>query len=124
MFLGYLEKNRALYQSLEKKGYILIFKEISNEHGIVKGNCDAELVLQAMIDYEKYDKALIVSGDGDFACLVRYLKNQEKLEKVLIPNIHKYSHLLKKAADYKNWWFMNDLKSELRYEKTTRRTEP
>lgn len=32
----------------------------------VKGNVDAELVLHTMIQYPNYDKAIIVSGDGDF----------------------------------------------------------
>lgn len=38
-----------------------------------KGNVDAELVLQAMIEYPNYERAIIVTGDGDFGCLVRYL---------------------------------------------------
>ena len=41
--------------------------------GKPKGNVDAELVLQAMIDYQDYERAVIVTSDGDFACLVRYL---------------------------------------------------
>lgn len=64
MFIGYMEENQDLYSSLQKSGYILVFKEIlKNKDGFVKGNCDAELVLQAMIDYEKYEKAIVVSGD-------------------------------------------------------------
>jgi len=70
-----------------------------------------------MIDYEKYEKAVIVSGDGDFACLVRHLRKQHKLEKVLVPNIAKYSALLKKAAANELLDCMNDLKSKLSYEK-------
>ena len=34
--------------------------------GTVKGNVDAELVLHTMIEYKHFDKAIIVSGDGDF----------------------------------------------------------
>ena len=45
--------------------------------GTTKGNCDAELVLQAMIEYLNYDKAVIVTGDGDFYCLVKYLVEKE-----------------------------------------------
>jgi len=40
------------------------------KNGKVKGNCDAELILQAMIDIDKYEKAVLVSSDGDFACLI------------------------------------------------------
>jgi len=91
---------------------------------MVKGNCDAELVLQTMIDYDKYQKAIIVSGDGDFACLVRHLKKQKKLEKVLVPNIRKYSALLKKAAAGEYLDYMNNLKTKLLYEKHPVRTKP
>ncbi|OGC81891.1 MAG: hypothetical protein A2V81_04320 [Candidatus Abawacabacteria bacterium RBG_16_42_10] len=125
MFIGYLEKNQDLYLSLQKSGYILVFKEIlRNKDGMVKGNCDAELVLQTMIDYDKYQKAIIVSGDGDFACLVRHLKKQKKLEKVLVPNIRKYSALLKKAAAGEYLDYMNNLKTKLLYEKHPVRTKP
>lgn len=51
--------------------------------GKPKGNVDAELVLQAMIDYRDYERAVIVTSDGDFACLVRYLYEEGKLERVL-----------------------------------------
>lgn len=125
MFVGYMEENQDLYQSLQKSGYILIFKEILiNKDGFVKGNCDAELVLQAMIDYEKYKKAVIVSGDGDFACLVRHLRKKSKLAKVLVPNMKKYSALLKKAAADEYLDCMNNLKSKLLYEKHPVRTGP
>lgn len=125
MFIGYMEENQDLYMSLQKNGYILIFKEIlKNKDGFVKGNCDAELVLQAMIDYEKYEKAIIDSGDGDFACLVRHLRKQHKLEKVLVPNKAKYSALLKKAAANELLDCMNDLKAKLSYEKHPVRTKP
>lgn len=116
MFIGYMEENQDLYLSLQKSGYILIFKEIlHNKEGFVKGNCDAELVLQAMLDLPKYKKAVIVSGDGDFACLVRHLRKQNKLEKVLVPNTKKYSALLKKAGENEYLDFMNNLKRKLKY---------
>ena len=126
MFVGYIEENQDLYQTLQKSGYVLIFKEIlKNKDGFVKGNCDAELVLQAMIDYESYEKAIIISGDGDFACLVRHLKKQGKLQKVLVPNDHRYSALLKKVANDEYLDFMNHLKKKLTYnEKHPVRTKP
>jgi len=54
----------------------------------IKGNIDAELVLWAMKEFKNYDKAVIVSGDGDFYCLVEYLHEQKKLLKVLVPSMH------------------------------------
>jgi len=119
LFIGFIEENQDLYQALQKCGYVLIFKELLRyKNGDIKGNCDAELVLQTMIDYKKYDKALIVSGDGDFTCLVRYLYKHNKLERVLVPNKRKYSALLKRAARNR-LASMNNLKNKLEYKKRT-----
>jgi len=126
LFVGFLPENQSLYNSLQKYGYVLIFKPtLKYKNGRVKGNCDAELVLQAMIDYANYDKAIIVSGDGDFYCLIHYLFKQNKLEKVLIPNKLSYSALLKKAAANK-LAFIDDLRKKLEYKnkKHPVRTKP
>lgn len=52
-----------------------------------------------MIQYDNYDKAVIVSGDGDFHCLIEYLDAEGKLLKVLAPNRH-FSGLLRKFRKY------------------------
>ncbi|MCR4313302.1 MAG: NYN domain-containing protein [Candidatus Roizmanbacteria bacterium] len=98
LFIGHVAGNESLYAFLQECGYILIFKP-TLEHRIkdkiiVKGNVDAELVLHTMIQYKNYDKVLIVSGDGDFYCLVEYLAKNKKLLKVLAPTKH-YSGLLR-----------------------------
>jgi uncharacterized LabA/DUF88 family protein len=99
LFIGQVAGNESLYAYLQECGYILIFKPtLSQKIGdktIIKGNVDAELVLHAMIQYKSYSQALIVSGDGDFNCLVEYLKSKNKLLRVLVPNRH-YSGLLRK----------------------------
>ena len=65
----------------------------------IKGNVDAELVLHTMIEYPNYEKAVIVSGDGDFYCLVEYLEKNMKLGKIIVPN-RQYSSLLRKFSPY------------------------
>jgi len=98
-FIGYSPQYQDLYNSLQKAGYVLIFKPtILDGTGKMKGNVDADLVLQAMIDLDSYEKAVIVSSDGDFHCLVKYLSDKNKLEKVLSPNEEGCSSLLIKAA--------------------------
>lgn len=115
MFMGFLPTNQELYSFLQTVGFVLVFKPIiSNEDGIVKGNCDAELVLQAMIDLQKYDKALIVTGDGDFYCLVKHLQNQQKFLKVLAPSPQNCSSLLTKVAG-KQISFVSDLRNKITY---------
>src|SRR4030042_4444004 len=90
-----------LYNDLQNNGYIVIKKPTVNlPNGSVKGNVDAELVLHTMIEYSNYDKAIIVSGDGDFHCLLEYLEKENKLLKLIIPNQHNYSSLLRKFMLY------------------------
>ncbi len=114
IFIGYIPTNQSLYTSLQEKGYILIFKPtLLLSNGKPKGNTDAELVLHTMIEYPNYDKAIIVSGDGDYYCLIEYLKKQNKLEKLLIPNRHKYSFLLRKFLP--NMAFIDDLRGKVEY---------
>jgi len=115
LFLGYVPSNQGLYSSLQKKGYILIFKPvIPNENGEVKGNIDADLVLQTMIDLRNYDNAVIVSSDGDFYSLVKYLYDNNKLRTVMSPYIKTCSALLKKSAKEKII-FMDNLKVKLEF---------
>jgi uncharacterized LabA/DUF88 family protein len=101
---------------LQKYGYLLIFKPtLILQSGKTKGNVDAELVLHSVIEMQNYDKAIIVSGDGDYHCLVDYLIKQDKLLYLMIPNRYKYSSLLKKFSD--KIVFMNNLKEKLEYKK-------
>lgn len=117
LFIGYLAENEPLYTSLQKCGYIVIFKPtLKRKGGEVKGNVDAELVLHAMIEYSQYDQAIIVTGDGDFYCLVDYLNRQGKLLRLMVPNVHKYSKLLKPFARNK-LDFMNNLRKKLEKKK-------
>jgi uncharacterized LabA/DUF88 family protein len=113
LFIGYVEGNNGLYSELQEAGFICIFKPVlTYKDGKVKGNVDAELVLHTMIQYVNFDKAVIITGDGDFYCLVQYLLENNKLQTVLIPNKNKYSALLKRFAK-KDIAFMNDLKGKI-----------
>jgi uncharacterized LabA/DUF88 family protein len=91
LFIGYMGENQMLYSRLQQAGFVLIFKPVVKftvgNKQIAKGNVDAELVLHAAaIEYENYDKAVIVTSDGDFACLLKYLKDKDKLLRIVTPN--------------------------------------
>lgn len=114
VFIGYVYENQALYTGLQEDGYILVFKPtLKLPSGKVKGNVDAEIVLHAMIEYENYDKALIVTGDGDLYCLVDYLVKNDKLLKLMIPNKNSFSSLFRKLIPH--IIFMNNLRGMLEY---------
>jgi len=123
LFIGKVEGNETLYASLRRYGYQLIFKPtVEHKDGndtIIKGNIDAELVLHAMIEFPNYDKAIIVSGDGDYHCLIEYLEQQSKLLHVLIPNRHSYSSLLREFRDY--FVYVSDLQGKLEKSRNKKR---
>jgi uncharacterized LabA/DUF88 family protein len=102
LFIGHIAGNEKLYTSLQECGYVLVFKPTlefrKNKVRVTKGNVDAELVLHTMIQWKNFDRAIIVSGDGDFYCLIEYLFDKNKLEKILVPS-RKYSSLLRKFAE-------------------------
>ena len=118
LFIGYIEGNNSLYASLQDAGFICIFKPtLEYKDGTTKGNRDAELVLQAMIEFQNYDEAVIVTGDGDFYCLVKYLIEQNKLNALLIPNKYRFSALLKFKIFRPYLRSMNELRERLEYTK-------
>jgi len=116
LFIGYIKQNQKLYNKLCSFGFELVFKPtVKDSQGKPKGNVDAELVLHAAaIEYTKYDKAVIVSGDGDFYCLYEYLEKRKKLLGIIIPNEKSESSLLKPFQKYKTFIFFEKDKLELK----------
>lgn len=102
IFLGMIAKYSELYKYLQDCGYVLVFKEVIYDiHGKPKGNCDADIVVHAMQDtYEnRFDKVILVTSDGDFAPLVKFLQNNNKIEFILSPyETSKCSVLLKRTG--------------------------
>ena|SRR5258708_4844317 len=127
IFIGFVSYNQLLYASLQKAGFVLIFKptqEIKKDKKVVvKGNVDAELVLHTMIEYENYDKAIIVTGDGDFYCLVEHLEKKGKLLKLFTPSKH-YSGLLRRFNKGNYIVRIDLLRSSLETKKTGIRVRP
>jgi uncharacterized LabA/DUF88 family protein len=112
LFMGRIAKYEPMYKRLRSAGFEIVFKPIVEREGEVKGNVDAELVLYAAaVEFGNYDKALIVTGDGDFRCLIAYLKLHNKLLKLMVPNKFKYSSLLR-IFEYETV-FMNHLQQKL-----------
>jgi len=101
LFIGLMPKRKDLYTFLQEAGFTLVFKEITYDgEGNVKGNCDADLVLEATRDcYENnFTKMVLVSCDGDYASLVKFLLDKNKFKIILSPNNkNKLSILLKRT---------------------------
>lgn len=121
LFLGFISKHSEMYKRLQDWGYTLVFKPtIPDGKGEVKGNIDAELVLQAVSDFyeKKYNQAVLVTGDGDFACLANFLKGKNSLRLILCPNHKKCSILLKQHTVFAITYLSGPgLKNKLEYRK-------
>jgi len=117
IFIGYIPENKNLYAALKRYGYELVFKPTTKDRdGKPKGNIDAELVLHAAaIEFDNYDKAVVVSGDGDFRCLHEFLIKKSKLSRILIPNKLSASSLLIDFEKYKT--FVEYDREKLEYKK-------
>ena len=118
MFIGYMPENEELYTQMHEAGYLVVLKpmvgmfnaeqkteddkpnpEEKEEKKPPKGNVDTDLVLHVMKELPNYDKAIIVSGDGDFFSVIEYLDQKGKLMHIMAPN-WMYSSLLKPFEKY------------------------
>ena len=113
--IGYVKGNEGLYKYLQESDYICVFKPtLELPDGDVKGNVDAELVLHTMVHINDFDKTLIVTGDGDFHCLIEYLLVQKKLLAFMVPNRKKYSGLLKRKDFLPYIRFVADIRNKVK----------
>ena len=117
VFIGFVAENQRMYNAFQEYGYTLIFKPVIDDKE-PKGNIDADLVLRAMIDFHenKFDKAIIITSDGDFYSLVDYFYSNSKLKDVISPCLKTCSSLLKKTAKEK-LMFLDNLREKLEYKR-------
>jgi len=78
----YLQRVK-FYLKLEKFGYKLVLKPVklySQDDGTKrrKANCDVEMAFYMMREKDISSRAVILSGDGDFLPVLKYLKKQGK----------------------------------------------
>jgi uncharacterized LabA/DUF88 family protein len=76
-------KRIGFYKKLEEFGYELYLKPVKlyeQEDGTArrKANCDVEMAFQLMKEKDNFKKAIILSGDGDFLPVLKYLKKEGK----------------------------------------------
>lgn len=113
-FLGYLnEKHEDLYKEIQKAGFIIIFKEHNSKaKSKKKGNVDTDIVYEVMKNLleNPFDKAILVSGDGDYKKLVYYLVGKNKFRKILFPN-KKFASSLYKSLGSEYFDHLDNLRS-------------
>lgn len=97
IFIGFITERLGFYEYLKSCGFNIIFKETILANGVIKGNCDAELVLSVVSDFysKKFDVCYLLTGDGDFGCLISFLLNNKIPISVIAPNSLKCSFLIR-----------------------------
>jgi uncharacterized LabA/DUF88 family protein len=98
IFIGLVPAKKDLYTRLQEAGFVLVYKEVTYDGtGKVKGNCDADLVLKIITDYfeKRVDKIIIVSSDGDYSGLVKFLRERNVFQCLVSPS-NNCSFLLRK----------------------------
>lgn len=71
------------YLKLQKFEYQLFLKPVKTyrqEGGTIqrKANCDVEMAFYLMKERENFDRVIVLSGDGDFLPVLKYLKDEGK----------------------------------------------
>lgn len=76
-------KRVRFYIKIEKFGYNLVLKPVKTFYDadglpIRKANCDVDMAFYLMRDRNAFERALILSGDGDFLPVLKFLKENKK----------------------------------------------
>lgn len=102
-YIGYLDKkNEKVYSKIKGANFIIIKKEhnkLMTSHK--KGNVDSDIIFDIMkkiCEKEDFNRIILISGDGDYLKLVKYLIEKDKFEKILFPNRKFYSSLYKQIT--------------------------
>ncbi len=71
------------YRRLEEFGYTLFLKPVKlyeQDDGATKrkANCDVDMAFHLMKEKDNFDRILVLSGDGDFLPVLKYLKGNRK----------------------------------------------
>jgi uncharacterized LabA/DUF88 family protein len=86
--------------------------------GKKKGNVDSDIIFHIMkklVRQEKFNKVILVSGDGDYKLLVDFLIEENKFEKILFPD-RKYRSSLYKELSNRYFAYLDDkdIKNKIR----------
>ena len=100
LFMGLIPNNFELYNYLQSIGYDISFRPtIIGKDGRTKGNVDGELILTIAKDFYENNlgDVVLVSGDGDYHCIVEFLKEKNIPIQIVSPNLKYLSLLLKRT---------------------------
>jgi uncharacterized LabA/DUF88 family protein len=98
----YRQKSLSFHSVLRDFGYKVIVKPVrwfTDEHGtrFGKANADLDMAVDALLQSERLDSVLLITGDGDFVQVVRALQNKGcRVEALAFKNV---AHTLRNETD-------------------------
>lgn len=110
-------KQVHFYQKIEKFGFHLILKPVKmyeDEEGNQKrkANCDVEMAFYLMPDKNAFERVVVLSGDGDFLPVLKYLQDSKK-EVLVLARGPRTAKEIKRFAGDKFMDFNNNLRERL-----------
>ncbi len=101
-FTAKLQNLRQDYDLLQKMGVETVFKKIYFEGNKIKANCDVQIANRITQDVleNKIDNVFLLSGDGDFASLLDFVKEKNKQAYSIGVVSNKTSKLLKEKRKF------------------------
>ena len=107
-YSAYFEESipqQSFFEMLSRKGFILRLKKIKKiitgtGEVILKGNCDTDIVVDAVSIMDKYNTAVLMSGDSDFVSLVNLLRGNKKKVIIISTRWHVAKDFIQAADHY------------------------
>jgi uncharacterized LabA/DUF88 family protein len=109
----YAEGQRNFHSSLRDFGYKVIQKEAkrytdSEGNTVTKANSDLDMAVDVLLQSEKLDRVIMLTGDGDFVQVVRALQNRGcRVELVAFENVS--SDLRREVDVFMPGWLIPNL---------------
>jgi len=115
LLIGRHLKRVRFYKKLKEFGYKLFLKPVKlyeQEDGTTKrkANCDVDMAFHLMKEKDNFDRAVILSGDGDFLPVLKYLKQSGK-EVIVFGRGNRTAREIKQFAggNFKDFEYLREL---------------
>ena len=113
-WIGRHLQRARFYMRLEQFGFILFLKPVKSyrqEDGRIerKANCDVDMAFRLMKERQNFNRALVLSGDGDFLPVLRHLRQSGK-EVIVLSRAARTAKEIKQFAgsDFRDFEYLRE----------------
>lgn len=115
LLIGRHLKRVRFYQKLNSFGYKLYLKPVKlydQDDGTTKrkANCDVDMAFHIMKERDHFDRVVVLSGDGDFLPVLKYLKTNGK-DMIILGRSERTAKEIKQFAgsNFKDFQYLREL---------------